>query len=206
MHDRLIIIGASGHGRVVADIAFSMKKWQAIAFLDDDYSRQNEIKWPFYGSVSSSEQYLCDSDFVVAIGNNEIREKIQSDLEAKAASFGTLIHPNAIVGSDVHIGTGSTIMAGAVINCGTKIGKGCIINTGATIDHDNSLNDFVHVSPGSHLAGTVKIGEKCWLGIGSIVINNVSIISGCIIGAGAVVVNDISEPGTYIGVPAIKKK
>jgi len=200
----LIIIGASGHGKVVADIALAMKQWQSIAFLDDDPSKQHELKWPFYGKVSEAQQFLKNSDFIVAIGNNAIREKIQRDLSALGATIATLIHPNAVIGSDVTIGTGSVVMAGVVINCGTTIGKGCIVNTGATLDHDNQLGDFVHISPGTHMAGTVTVGEKSWLGIGSVVINNVAICSHCLIGAGAVVVKDITEPGTYVGVPAKK--
>ena len=122
-------------------------------------------------------------------------------LEAEGASIPILIHPNAVIGEQVELESGTVVMAGAVINCCTKIGKGCIINTGATIDHDNSIEDYVHISPGAHLAGTVKVGQGSWLGIGSVVSNNVNITSGCKIGAGAVVVKDITEPGTYVGVP-----
>lgn len=200
--NQLIIIGASGHGKVVADIALAMQQWQSIAFLDDDTTKQQELKWPFYGKVSEAQPFLKNSDFIVAIGSNVIREKIQRDLTAKGAAISTLIHPNAAIGSDVTIGIGSIIMAGVVINCGTSIGKGCIVNTGATLDHDNHLGDYVHISPGAHLAGTVTVGEKSWLGISSVVINNVAICDNCLLGAGAVAVKDITEPGTYVGVPA----
>lgn len=206
MHEQLIIIGASGHGKVVADIALAMQQWQSIAFLDDDTAKQQGLRWPFYGKVSEAPHFLKNSDFIVAIGNNAIREKLQMDLTAQGATIATLVHPLAVIGSDATIGSGSVVMAGVVINCGTTIGKGCIVNTGATLDHDNQLGDFVHVSPGAHLAGTVTVGEKSWLGIGSVVINNVAICSHCLIGAGAVVVKDITEPGTYVGVPARKKR
>lgn len=165
-----------------------MQQWQSIAFLDDDTTKQSELKWPFYGKVSEAQQYINNADFIVAIGNNAIREKIQRDLADQGAAIATLIHPHAVIGSDITIGTGSVVMAGVVINCGTTIGKGCIVNTGATLDHDNQLGDYVHVSPGVHLAGTVTVGEKSWLGIGSVVINNVAICSHCLIGADAVVV------------------
>lgn len=107
-----------------------------------------------------------------------------------------------MIGSEVEIGIGTTVMAGVVINSSTKIGKGCIVNTSSSLDHDNVIEDYVHISPGAKLAGTVKIGKGSWIGIGSVVSNNVNICSECKVGAGAVVVKDITEPGTYVGVPA----
>ena len=103
---------------------------------------------------------IRDCDIFVGVGNNVIREKIQKKLEAEGASIPTLIHPNAVIGEQVKLASGTVVMAGVVINCCTKIGKGCIINTGATIDHDNLIEDYVHISPGAHLAGTVKVGAR----------------------------------------------
>src|SRR5699024_8497578 len=124
------------------------------------------------------------------------------ELEKAGATIPTLIHPSAIIGSDVECGKGTAIMAGVIINSSTKIGRGCIVNTASTIDHDNVMDNFVHISPGANLAGRVKIGEATWVGIGSVVSNNISITSNCTIGAGAVVIKDIIESGTYVGVPA----
>lgn len=122
------------------------------------------------------------------------------------AKIPILIHPNAIIGNEVEIGSGSVIMAGAIINSSTSVGRGCIINTGSSVDHDDQIEDFVHISPSAHLVGNVRVGKKSWLGIGSIVSNNLTITSRCKIGAGAVVVNDINEIGTYIGIPVKKIK
>lgn len=201
MKEKLIIIGASGHGKVVADIALKMNKWKSIAFLDDDESIKSSMGIEVVGKSIEAFKYIQDFDIFIGVGNNEIREKIQEKLQAEGASIATLIHSSATVGDQVKLASGTVVMAGVVINCCTEIGKGCIINTGATIDHDNFIEDYVHVSPGVHLAGTVKVGRKSWLGIGSVVSNNLSIASGCIFGAGAVVVKDITEPGTYVGVP-----
>lgn len=201
MKDKLLIIGASGHGKVIADIALKMNKWKSIAFLDDNENLKTSMGIEVIGKSSDAPQYIDDYDIFVGIGNNSVRERIQERLEAQGASIPTLIHPNTVIGEQVAIGEGTAVMAGVVINCCTKIGKGCIINTGATIDHDNLIEDYVHISPGAHLAGTVYIGKRCWLGIGSVVSNNISITSGCKIGAGAVVVKDITIQGTYIGVP-----
>ncbi len=200
--NKLLIIGASGHGRVVADIAIKMNRWQQIAFLDDDEEIQSPIRVKVIGKSNDAFTYINDYDIFVAIGNNKTREKIQTQLGVAGANIPTLIHPSTIIGEKVEVGIGTVVMAGVVINCCSTIGEGCIINTGAVIDHDNVIEDYVHISPGARLAGTIKVGQGSWLGIGSVVSNNVNIISGCMIGAGAVVVKDITEPGTYVGVPA----
>lgn len=202
MKNKLLIIGASGHGKVIADIAFKMNRWHNIAFLDDDENIKVSMGIEVIGKSADAFKYMKDFDIFVGIGNNSIRERLQEKLEFEGASIPVLIHPDAVIGGHVELGAGTVVMARAVINCSTRIGKGSIINTGATIDHDNLIEDYVHISPGVHTAGTVKIGKGTWLGIGSVVSNNVNIISGCKIGAGAVVVKDINEVGTYVGVPA----
>jgi len=204
MNKNLIIIGAGGHGRVVADIAIKMNKWTKIAFIDDDETIVKPLGMKVLGKIADIDKYIDDHDIFVAIGNNTIREKIQTKLEMKRAVIPVLTHPSAIIGTEVKIENGTAIMAGAIINCYTKIGKGCIINTGSTIDHDNIIEDYVHISPGAHIAGTVNIGKRSWLGIGSIVINNINICGNCIIGAGAVVIKNVNEIGTYVGVPTRK--
>ena len=201
MKNKLLIIGASGHGKVVADIALKMNKWQSVAFLDDDKSIKTSMGLEVIGTSDDVFAHMDEYEIFVGIGNNDTRQRIQEMLETFGASVPILIHPSAVIGSQVDVGTGTVVMAGVVVNCCTKIGKGCIINTGSTIDHDNSIEDFVHVSPGSHLAGTVKVGKGSWLGISSVVSNNINIANGCKVGAGSVVVKDISEPGVYVGVP-----
>ena len=199
MNKKLLIVGAGGHGRVIADIALKMKAWKNIYFLDDNPAiKSTEV----IGESNDVYKYIQNFDIFIGIGNNIKREKIQEKVEFEGASIPTLIHPNAIIGRHVDVGVGTVIMAGAIINCNTKIGKGCIINTGATIDHDNLVEDYTHISPGVHLAGTVKVGRGSWLGIGSVVSNNINIANGSNVGAGAVVIRNITEPGTYIGVPA----
>ncbi|AZN38588.1 acetyltransferase [Paenibacillus albus] len=202
MGKNLLIIGASGHGKVVADIALKMGRWESISFLDDNENILQVMGLEVIGKSSDVHQYVKDNDVFIGIGNNAVRKRIHTDLESKHASIPTLVHPTAIIGERVEIEPGTVVMAGAIINCCTSIGKGCIINTGAIVEHDNQVEDFVHLSPGVRLAGTVRVGEGTWLGIGSIVINNITITSESIIGAGAVVVRDIMMAGTYVGVPA----
>ncbi len=206
MKKQLIIIGAGGHGKVIADIAMKMKQWKNIAFLDDGEQIEPLFGLKVLGKIKDAPLYEKDADFFVAVGNNVTREGMQEELERKGMSMATLIHPQAVMGQEVEIGAGSVVMAGVVINSSSKIGKGCILNTSCSLDHDNIIEDYVHISPGAHLAGTVRIGRRSWLGIGSIVSNNIAICGDCVIGAGAVVVKDICETGIYIGNPAKNRK
>jgi sugar O-acyltransferase (sialic acid O-acetyltransferase NeuD family) len=201
MKKKLLIIGASGHGKVIADIAIKMDKWSSIVFLDDDESIKSSMGIVVVGKSDKVFEYVGEYEVFVGIGNNTTRQRVQDMLETVGAQIPVLIHPNAVVGEQVEIGIGTAIMAGAIINSCTKIGKGCIVNTSSTIDHDNNIKDFVHISPGAHIAGTVFVGKRSWLGIGSVVSNNIKITNDCQVGAGSVVVKDIIEPGVYVGVP-----
>lgn len=201
MNDKLIIIGASGHGKVIADTAIKMKKWDIISFLDDDESIDKSLGLEVIGKTIDAVKYKDEADFFVAIGNNFTREKYLEALIDEGIAIANLIHPSAIIGTDVSLGIGTAVMAGVVINSSTRIGRGCIINTSCSLDHDNLIEDYVHISPGVKLAGAVKVGRGSWIGIGSAVINNVKICCNCIVGAGSLVIKDISEPGTYVGVP-----
>jgi sugar O-acyltransferase (sialic acid O-acetyltransferase NeuD family) len=201
MKKKLLIIGASGHGKVVADIALKMNRWQGVAFLDDDKNINSSMGLEVIGTSSEVSNYVEEYDVFVGIGNNVTRQKVQENLETLGAEIPVLIHPTAVIGEQVEIKNGTALMAGAIVNCCTRIGKGSIVNTGSTIDHDNVIGDFTHISPGAHLAGTVKVGLGSWIGIGSTISNNVAITDNCKIGAGALVVKDITEPGVYVGVP-----
>lgn len=204
MKSKLLIIGASGHGKVVADVAMKMNRWESINFIDDDESIKEIMGIKVIDSTDSIVQYIDEYDIFVAIGNNQTRRKIQEKIKVLGASIPTLIHPSSILGIDVNIEEGTVIMAGVIINSSTSIGRGCIINTGATIDHDNIINDYVHISPGVNIAGTVEVGKETWVGIGARVSNNINITSNCIIGAGGVVIEDIDKSGIYVGIPIRK--
>lgn len=204
MNKKVVIIGAGGHAKVIAEI-IKQSKDQLIGFLDDN--KDIQFKKIFDGKMvigtTNDIARYNEHYFIIGIGNNEIRKKI-SNCNLK---WYTAIHPKAIIASDVKIGEGTVVMPGAVINPGTTIGKHCIINTSASVDHDNIIDDYVHISPGSHLAGTVHIKEGSWICAGAIIINNITIEKNCIIGAGAVVLKNINESNnTYVGVPAKKIK
>lgn len=199
-----MILGAGGHGRVAAYVASNMKRWHEIAFLNDfDVLEMKDFK--IIGGFVDAPLYKDDYDLFVAIGDNDIREKLLVQLEMENASIPVLIHPSALIGENVMLGAGTIVMAGAVIICNSTIGKGVIINTSASIDHDNRIGDYVHISPGVHIAGDVKVGNNSWICIGATVINHLIITDHCTIGAGAVVIKSITEEGTYVGVPATKR-
>ncbi len=197
---KIIIIGAGGHGRVVAEIA-RLNGYCNIKFLDDD--KNNALAC---GNTSDYINFLQDYSFFVAIGCNLVREKLQKQIEKDGGNIVTLIHPAAVLSSDVKIGKGVVVMAGVVVNTGAVIEDGCILNTCSSVDHDCKIGQFSHVSVGAHIAGTAEIGKRNFICAGATIINNLSICSDCVIGAGAVVVKNIKERGTYIGVPAELRK
>ena len=202
---RLIIIGAGGHGKVVADIAQKTKEYQEISFLDDGVHTEC-MGFSVVGKTSEIEkQVTAETDFFVAIGNVKVRERFMETLFSLGANVATLIHPNAVIGACVEIGKGTVVVAGAVVNPCAKIGKGVIVNTCCSIDHDAVVEDYAHVSVGARVAGEAVIGKSTWIGAGATVSNGKKIVKECVIGAGAVVVKDITETGTYVGVPARKK-
>lgn len=202
MNKKIVIIGASGHGKVVANIA-KLNGYDEILFLDDDESKKSCGKYKVIGTSKEITKYR-DYDFIIAIGNNRIREKISDTLGKENIKQTTLIHPSAVIDETAIIKEGTVIMANAVVNAEVQIGRSCIINTASSIDHECILEDYVHVSPGVHVAGTVTIGKSTWIGIGATVINNLSICANCMIGAGSTVIKDIKEEGTYVGSPIRK--
>ena len=193
MDKKVIIIGASGHGKVIADI-IRRNGDCVVGFLDDDLLKPGVI-----GIVSDCLKYE-DCSFVIAIGNNGIRKKIAE--EYSNLKYYTAIHPTAVVGASVSIGAGTVVMANAVINPSVSIGRHCIINTAAVVEHDSVIESYVHISPGAVLCGTVSVGESTHIGAGATVRNNLSITQNVVVGLGAAVVKNIDKVGVYVGVPA----
>lgn len=206
MQKKVVILGASGHAKVIADIV-KKNNDLLIGFLDDNLEIQNKIIFDSKKVLGTIEDVYKYSDcyFIIGIGNNKFRKMISN--KYSKLKWYTAIHPNAVIANEVEIDEGTVIMAGTVINTGTKIGKHCIVNTSSSLDHDNILEDYVHISPGSHLAGTVIVGEETWICSGVTVVNNINIGKNNIIGAGATVIKSIlEENGTYVGIPVERIK
>lgn len=200
--NRLVIIGAGGHGKVIADNALK-NGYTNICFVDDTVTGEC-IDFPVIGTSADIEE-LNDgnTDFVIGIGNNAVRKRIAEKYDV---NWVTLIHPTAVLGTHVTVGRGTVIMAGAIVNPETVIGSHAIINTGAIVEHDNRIGNYAHISPGANLSGSVTVGDSTWIGTGANVVNNVVICGETIIGAGSVVVKTIDNEGTYVGVPVRKIK
>lgn len=198
----VIIIGASGHGKVVADCVLAAGN-RVLGFLDDGCAADSLLGLPVLGAIEDYVNYT-GAEFLIAIGDN--RTRLQIAQQVQNVIWHTAIHPAAVVSPFAEIGEGTVVMANAVVNAGAAVGRHCIVNTAAVIEHDNRIGDFVHISVGAKLAGTVTVGTGTMVGIGAAVSNNMSVCGGCMIGAGAVVVKDITEAGTYAGVPARRLK
>lgn len=199
----IAILGASGHGKVVAEIA-ELNGFTTIDFFDDRFPELTTIEhWKVVGNSQELYGKAVGYDAVfVAIGNNTIRNQKQLALTKSGANLTALIHPSATVSKYANVGDGSIIMAGAVVNPFATIGKACIVNTNSTVEHDCCLADGVHLSPNVALAGTVSVGMCSWVGLGATVKQLIKIEENVIIGAGATVVNNIPANLTVIGTPA----
>ena len=200
---RIAIFGASGHGKVVAEIA-ELCGWSEVMFYDDDPKKTNLESWPVNGNMKMLiSDALSFDGCIVAIGNNQVRsEKIEQLFSKGISNLVSLVHPSAIVSPYSEIGIGSVIMARSVINSFSKIGVSSIINTGSIIEHDNLIEDYVHISPGVVLAGGVHIGKGSWIGIGSSIKQNLTIGKNVIIGAGSIILENVLDNTIAFGVPA----
>ncbi|RZS85987.1 acetyltransferase [Pigmentiphaga kullae] len=201
---RLAILGAGGHGRVVADAAEASEQWQEIVFFDDAWPEsRNKGPWPILGGQTALLRQCQEFDgVVVGIGVNRVRLSSSETLVAAGARLATIIHPRATVSRHARVEAGSVIFAAAVVNIGAHIGRACIINTGATVDHDCQIADGVHLSPGANLAGGVTVGVCSWIGTNAGIRQQISIGAHAVIGMGAVVVSPQPDGITAVGNPA----
>ena len=203
----ILIVGAGGHGQVVADIFRACcdagGASDQVAFLDDDRACHGRslIGSPVVGPVSRSSAIQHDA-LIVAIGDNATRARVFLRLADAGEQMAIGAHPRSTVAADVTLGPGSVVCAGAVINTGTTIGCNVIINTGATVDHHSVIGAHVHIAPGVHMGGAVHVGDGALVGIGATVLPGVRIGEWSTVGAGAVVTADVPPHTTVIGVPA----
>lgn len=201
MDKKVIIIGAGGHAKVVAD-AVRKSGDLVIGFLDDHKPcGESFCGAKILGKISEYKGFADGSCFIVAIGSNPTRKRIVEELDCQ---WYTAIHPSAVIGDGVRIGEGVFVAAGAVINADAVIEKHSIVNTCAVVEHDCLIGGFSHISPNAAVCGGCEIGELTWIGSGATVINGINICDCVTVGAGAVVVKDIKEMGIFVGVPARK--
>ena len=206
---KIVIIGASGHGKVAFNALDSSGDYQIEGFIDDNFEKLEKtlLGIPILGDIKFLIDKLQDKidGVFIAIGNNEIRKKISERILDKFELVNA-IHSKSVISKSAKLGKGILVVAGAVINPSSIISDGAIINTGATVDHDNIIGEFAHIAPGAHLAGNVTIGKLSFVGMGTSVIQNIKIGSNVTIGAGSVVVKDLPDNCIAYGVPAKIKK
>lgn len=201
---RLAILGAGGHGKVVADTA-ELCGWQRIEFFDDAWPKlQSNGAWRVLGDTRMLLAQVHSFDgVIVAIGDNRLRQARLRELRSADASLATLVHPAACLSRYAILGAGSVAFAGVIMNAGAKVEMGAILNTGCSVDHDCGLGESVHLSPGARLGGGVQVGDLSWIGIGASVRQQIRIGREVIVGAGATVVRDVPDAVTVVGVPAV---
>jgi len=196
------VIGAGGHGKVVADVA-ERAGWPEVVFLDARFSAGERVHshWPIVADPENAASLNCDGYFV-AIGSSQARQQWCEWLLSQNLPLVSLVDPSAQVSQYATIELGVLIVAGAVVNVDCYLGLGSIVNTRACIDHDCQVGAYTHICPASALAGNVAVAAHSWIGIGSQVKQSVRIGEGVMVGAGATVVSDIGDHLTVVGTPA----
>ncbi|HEY4497146.1 MAG TPA: acetyltransferase [Candidatus Paceibacterota bacterium] len=201
----IIIYGASGHGKVVADAL--IRSGRAVAgFLDDNAVLHGK---KFFGySVFGGREKLAElfrencRGIIIAIGKNTVRQELAGLLTAQGFEFAIATHPSAVIAQSAAIGAGTVVAACAVINPDARVGEHCIINTAAVVEHDNVIGAFVHIAPGVNLGGRVTVGDGTDIFTNATVIPDITIGKNCVVGAGAVVLKDVPDGVTVVGNPA----
>lgn len=195
----MIVIGASGHAKVVIEIA-EQHALSIDAIYDQDVSKGKIFSYDIVHVLHKD----MTNKYVIAVGDNATRKKIAMELPPSFCD--ALIHKNAIVSPMATIGQGSVVMAGAIINADAHIGKHVIINSGAIIEHDCIIEDYAHISPNAALAGGVTVKEGAQVGIGASVIQGLTIGKNAMVGAGAAIITNVPENTITVGVPGMPKK
>lgn len=190
----MILYGASGHGKVIAEILILLGQKPEM-FIDDNPDIKNIFEIPV---LTNKVLDVDNSDAIISIGNNRIRQKIA---EKYSLNYKIAIHPTATVSVSAKILEGTVVMANACINPDVTIGRHVIVNTSSVVEHDCKIGDYVHISPNSSLAGNVSVGEGTQIGIGASVIQGINIGKWVTIGAGAVVIRDVPDFVTIVGNP-----
>jgi len=196
---KVSLYGTSGHAKVVIDCILSQQQYEVDFLVDDNISIKTFLD---YSVLHSSElRKAIKTNFLISIGNNQIRAKIVQNLQNNFNFSDFIRHKTAYISSSVSIGKGSVVMPKAVINSASKIGAHVIINTASVIEHDCIIEDFCHISPNATLAGGVLVGTGTHIGIGAQILPEIKIGKWATIGAGAVIIKDVPDGATVVGNP-----
>ncbi len=205
---RIVIVGASGHGRVALDAARCQDRFDVVGWIDTFVAAGTELAGlrvlgPPAALDALAREHQLDGYFL-GISDNVTRAKVHESLKQlhPDLQLTSLVHPSAVIARDVEVGAGSLILAGAVVNTNARIGMGCIVNTRASLDHDGEMKPWSSLLPGVVTGGNVEIGEFSCVCLGATLAHKVRIGSHTVIGAGSVVLADVPPLSLAYGVPA----
>jgi sugar O-acyltransferase (sialic acid O-acetyltransferase NeuD family) len=205
MRKSLIIIGAGGHAKVVAEAA-RLAGWSVLGFVDEinDVSGQRD----FFGAnlwANTAAAIAANgepADWFVAIGNNVARAQKILQMQESGMSLATIIHPTAVVSKHSRVGQASFVAALAHLGPDSVVGDGVIVNTSASVDHDCIVENFAHLSPRCVLGGHAYIGSRAWVGMGAVVRDRARIGADCVVGAASLVLHEAAAGEVVVGIPA----
>jgi len=201
---RILLLGAGGHGKAVADLLLAAGSYDIAGFVDAAPKASQVLGLPVLGDESQFPALAGQGVTLAhaAIGHNAQRLAAAGRLRQAGFDLPSLIHPAALIGHGARIGEGAAILARAVIGPEAEIGPLALINTGAIVEHDCVLEEAAHIGPGAVLAGGVRVGAGALIGAGAVIRPGVAIGAGAVVGAGAAVVEDVAPGATVMGVPA----
>lgn len=201
-NSKVVLLGYSGHGLAVADIALE-SGMPVYAYTDRDAKRSNPFNLKYLGFESELEDDFWETTdcYVLGIGDNHVRKKVAELISSKEKEILNVIHPSASISKNITIGKGNFISRNVAVNISTSIGNYCILNTGCVIEHEAIVESCSHIGPGAVLAGGVVVGQGTFIGANAIVKNGVKIGQNAVIGAGAVILRDVRDNATVVGNP-----
>jgi len=199
---QVVIVGAGGHGRVVADVLVSQGA-VIRGFIDPNVET---------GCNVGGHTVLGDDTWLNANPNSFVSVGIGAtkDVTLRESVYRSLadhrvvgcIHSTAVIGTAARIHSTAQILAGSVVNHSAFIGENVVVYTGSIVEHDCVISAHTYLSPRVTLCGGARIGSRVFIGAGALVLPNVEIGDGAIIAAGAVVTEDVDANRTVMGVPA----
>lgn len=200
---KVILVGYSGHGLVVADVALE-NNLNVIGYTEKSLNDVNPFMLEYFGNELDPDFKGWDLDvsFILGIGDNLLREKIYNRILFKGKKVISLINSSSSISSFTSIGDGVFVNRNVTINAFVKIGNNVILNSGCIVEHECDIHDNVHIAPGAVLAGNVTVGERAFIGANSVIKQGVTIGKDVVVGAGTVVLKDIAEGEKIVGNPS----
>ncbi|MFD2917469.1 acetyltransferase [Psychroserpens luteus] len=202
LDNKIVLVGYSGHGLVVAESAMSSQmNLQFYTEMEEMTVNPFDLSYLGFESDDSFSHWEKPYDYILGIGNNAIRKKVAQLILSKNKRLLNVIDSSSNISEEITIGQGNFIAKNATVNILTQIGDYCILNTGCIVDHECRISNGVHIAPGAVLLGNVSVGEQSFIGANAVVKENITIGRNVIIGAGSVVLNDVPDNSRIVGNP-----